>query len=35
MGNLSVGHGGTYDQTNGGEFGRVAVVYLKWREAPC
>ncbi|NES14909.1 MULTISPECIES: cellulose binding domain-containing protein [Micromonospora] len=31
MGNLSVGHGGTYDQPNGGEFGRVAVLYLKWR----
>ncbi|MEV1012298.1 MULTISPECIES: cellulose binding domain-containing protein [unclassified Micromonospora] len=31
MGNLNVGHGGTYDQTNGGEFGRVAVLYLKWR----
>ena len=31
MGNLHVGHGGTYAQTNGGEFGRVAVLYLKWR----
>ncbi|MBG0568060.1 cellulose binding domain-containing protein [Actinoplanes aureus] len=31
MGNLNVGHGGTYDQTDGGEFGRVAVLYLKWR----
>lgn len=31
MGNLPVGHGGTYSQTNGGEFGRVAVLYLKWR----
>lgn len=31
MGNLNVGHGGTYTQTNGGEFGRVAVAYLKWR----
>ena len=31
MGNLNVGHGGTYDQNNGGEFGRVAVLYLKWR----
>jgi Cellulose binding domain len=31
MGNLNVGHGGTYTQTNGGEFGRVAVLYLKWR----
>jgi cellulose binding protein with CBM2 domain len=31
LGNLNVGHGGTYDQVNGGEFGRVAVLYLKWR----
>jgi len=31
MGNLNVGDGGTYTQTNGGEFGRVAVLYLKWR----
>ncbi|MBP2707489.1 cellulose binding domain-containing protein [Microbispora sp. RL4-1S] len=31
MGNLNVGHGGTYSQTNGGEFGRVAVLYLNWR----
>ncbi|MFK4244270.1 cellulose binding domain-containing protein [Micromonospora chokoriensis] len=31
MGNLNVGHGGTYDQTNGGEFGRVATLYFKWR----
>lgn len=31
MGNLPVGHGGTYTQANGGEFGRVAVLYLKWR----
>ncbi|MFI5908420.1 cellulose binding domain-containing protein [Dactylosporangium sp. NPDC051541] len=31
MGNLNVGHGGTYTQTNGGEFGRVAVLYLQWR----
>lgn len=31
MGNLDVGHGGTYTQTNGGEFGRVTVLYLKWR----
>jgi hypothetical protein len=31
MGNLNVGHGGTYNQLNGGEFGRVAVLYLKWR----
>ena len=31
MGNLPVGHGGTYGETNGGEFGRVAVLYLRWR----
>jgi hypothetical protein len=31
MGNLNVGHGGTYEQPNGGEFGRVTVLYLKWR----
>ncbi|MFI6240254.1 cellulose binding domain-containing protein [Micromonospora sp. NPDC050795] len=31
MGNLNVGHGGTYDQANGGEFGRVATLYFKWR----
>ena len=26
-----VGHGGTYSQPNGGEFGRVAVGWLKWQ----
>ncbi|MEW2146670.1 cellulose binding domain-containing protein [Micromonospora vinacea] len=31
MGNLNVGHGGTYDQPNGGEFGRVATLYFRWR----
>jgi hypothetical protein len=31
MGNINVGHGGTYDQPNGGEFGRVAVLYFQWR----
>ncbi|GAA2997700.1 cellulose binding domain-containing protein [Streptosporangium longisporum] len=31
MGNLNVGHGGTYGQPDGGEFARVAVLYLKWR----
>ncbi|MCG5444542.1 cellulose binding domain-containing protein [Micromonospora sp. NIE79] len=31
MGNLNVGHGGTYDQANGGEFGRVATLYFTWR----
>jgi hypothetical protein len=30
MANLDVGHGGTYNQPNGGEFGRVAVAWLKW-----
>ena len=31
MANLDVGHGGTYREPNGGEFGRVAVSWLKWR----
>jgi dienelactone hydrolase len=26
-----VGHGGTYGQPNGGEFGKVAVAWLKWQ----
>ena len=26
-----VGHGGTYNQPNGGEFGKVAVEWLKWQ----
>jgi hypothetical protein len=26
-----VGHGGTFNQTNGGEFGKVAVAWLKWQ----
>jgi len=26
-----VGHGGTYMQPNGGEFGKVAVAWLKWQ----
>jgi acetyl esterase/lipase len=30
MANLDVGHGGTYSQPNGGEFGRVSVAWLKW-----
>jgi dienelactone hydrolase len=29
--NLDVGHGGTYSQPNGGEFGVVAVAWLKWQ----
>ncbi len=28
--NLDVGHGGTYNQPNGGEFGKVAVAWLQW-----
>ncbi|TDQ53470.1 poly(ethylene terephthalate) hydrolase family protein [Actinorugispora endophytica] len=31
MGNLDVGHYGTYGEPNGGEFGRVGVAWLKWR----
>jgi hypothetical protein len=31
MANLDVGHGGTYSQPNGGEFGKVAVAWLKWK----
>jgi hypothetical protein len=31
MANLDVGHGGTYSQPNGGEFGRVAVAWLQWQ----
>lgn len=27
----SVGHGGTYNQDNGGAFGEVAVAWLKWQ----
>jgi len=26
-----VGHGGTYSQPNGGEFGKVAGAWLKWQ----
>jgi len=26
-----VGHGGTYSQPNGGEFGKVALAWLKWQ----
>ena len=29
--NLDVGHGGTYHQPNGGEFGVVAGAWLKWQ----
>ncbi|WP_342671438.1 hypothetical protein [Nonomuraea candida] len=31
MGNLDVGHFGTYAQPNGGEFGRVGAAWLKWQ----
>jgi dienelactone hydrolase len=31
MANLDVGHGGTYSQPNGGEFGKVAGAWLKWK----
>ncbi|WP_119728152.1 poly(ethylene terephthalate) hydrolase family protein [Thermomonospora amylolytica] len=31
MGNLDVGHFGTFSQPNGGEFGRVGSAWLKWR----
>ncbi|WP_067829834.1 alpha/beta hydrolase [Actinomadura kijaniata] len=31
MGNLDVGHFGTYDQPDGGEFGRVGSAWLRWR----
>jgi dienelactone hydrolase len=31
MANLDVGHGGTYSQPNGGEFGRIAVAWLQWQ----
>lgn len=27
----SVGHGGTYNQDNGGPFGEVAVAWLRWQ----
>ena len=29
--NLDVGHGGTYHEPNGGEFGVVATAWLKWQ----
>ncbi len=31
VGNLEVGHGGTYGQPNGGEFARVATAWYKWQ----
>ena len=30
-GDLNVGHGGTYNQPNGGWFGEVGAAWLKWR----
>lgn len=30
-GNQEVGHGGTWEDTNGGEFGRVMLGWLKWQ----
>jgi hypothetical protein len=30
-GNLQVGHGGTWESENGGEMGRVALGWLKWK----
>jgi len=29
--NLDAGHGGTYQATNGGKFGKAAVAYLEWQ----
>ncbi|KAH7121035.1 hypothetical protein B0J11DRAFT_551546 [Dendryphion nanum] len=29
--NLEAGHGGTYQATNGGKFGKAAVAYLEWQ----
>ena len=31
FGSIDVGHGGTFEEPSGGEFGRVAVAWLKWR----
>ncbi|WP_347329838.1 alpha/beta hydrolase family protein [Marinimicrobium locisalis] len=31
VGNLDVGHGGTYSQEYGGEFARVAAAWFKWQ----
>lgn len=28
---LDTGHGGTYQATNGGKFGKAAVAYLEWQ----
>jgi hypothetical protein len=29
--NLNVGHGGTWTQANGGEMGRAATGWVKWK----
>ena len=31
FGSIDVGHGGTFAEANGGEFGRVGAAWLKWR----
>ena len=31
VGNMDVGHGGTYGQPHGGEFARVATAWFKWQ----
>lgn len=31
FGSIDVGHGGTFSEPNGGEFGQVGVAWLKWR----
>ena len=31
FGSLDVGHGGTFAEPHGGEFGRIGVAWLKWR----
>lgn len=31
MGNLNVGHGGTYHETNGGAFGKAAQQWFRWQ----
>lgn len=31
FGSIDVGHGGTFEEPNGGEFGRVGVAWLKWQ----
>jgi hypothetical protein len=31
LGNLDVGHGATWGETNAGEFGRVGLAWLKWQ----